>query len=166
MIFLCAILAIHAKQMNSSLYYAPKKCSICIYIRRYITIILNSKKFTLCAVNKCTMCTGSIVPLYLQIKNQSYFPVFPGKYRYFPPSWEIWVFPVFLPTLTERCLLWSTILADRKSKMVLLKVCTFYVDQKWKNIHHYRKMFKKDKMGNCFWQTTNLIKIKLYMYSF
>jgi hypothetical protein len=66
--FLCAILAIHAKQINSSLYYSPNKCSICIYIRRYITIISNSKKFTLCTVNKCTMCTGSIVPLYLQIK--------------------------------------------------------------------------------------------------
>ena len=29
----------------------------------------------------------------------SYFPVFPGKYRYFPPSWEILLFPGYLTTL-------------------------------------------------------------------
>ena len=29
-------------------------------------------------------------------------PVIPGNYQYFPPSWEIWVFPAFLPTLFLR----------------------------------------------------------------
>ena len=65
------------KQINSSLYYTPNKCPICLFIRRYITIIWNSKKFTLFAANKCTMCTGSCT-INLKINNQSYFPVFPA----------------------------------------------------------------------------------------
>ena len=31
--------------------------------------------------------------------NSRELPVIPGNYQYFPPSWEIWVFPAFLPTL-------------------------------------------------------------------
>ena len=33
--------------------------------------------------------------------NSRELPLIPGNYQYFPLSWEIWVFPAFLPTLFQ-----------------------------------------------------------------